>query len=130
MLFNQQGVSIVNGSRLLHDSSVIGRSLMREITSRGLNTLMHLILHNRFTDAMCGFKFFERSLALELFKEIPVIPDWFVAAELLVRAEWRGYAVYELPVTWTDDINSKANIKKLVPQYLRHIKRLKQCKGG
>jgi len=78
---------------------------------------------------MCGFKFFSRKLALDLLREVPVIPDWFVAAELLVRAEWRGYRIHELPVTWTDDPDSKANIKRLVLQYLRHIKRLRECRA-
>ena len=65
---------------------------------------------------------------LDLLKDIPVIPDWFVAAELLVRAEWRGYHIHELPVTWTDDPDSKANINRLVLQYLMHIKRLRGCR--
>lgn len=128
-LFNQSDACIVNGSRLLPGSKVIGRSLTRELTSRGLNLIMPVTLHNKFSDAMCGFKFFNRELALDLLKDIPVIPDWFVAAELLVRAEWRGYPIHELPVTWTDDPDSKANIKRLVLQYLRHIKRLRGCRA-
>ena len=127
-LFSQSNVCIVNGSRLLPGSKVIGRSLAREFTSRGLNLIMPVILHNKFSDAMCGFKFFNRILVLDLLKDIPVIPDWFVAAELLVRAEWRGYHIHELPVTWTDDPDSKANIKQLVLQYLRNIKRLRRCR--
>jgi len=127
-LFGKSNVCIVNGSRLLPGSKVIGRSLTRELTSRGLNLIMPFTLHNNFSDAMCGFKFFSRKLALDLLREIPVIPDWFVAAELLVRAEWRGYRIHELPVTWTDDPDSKANIKRLVLQYLRHIKRLRGCR--
>lgn len=128
-LFNESNACIVNGSRLLPDSKVIGRSLTRELSSRGLNLIMHVTLHNKFSDAMCGFKFFERKLGLDLLRDIPVIPDWFVAAELLVRAEWRGYPIHELPVTWTDDPDSKANIKRLVLQYLRHIKRLRGCRA-
>lgn len=128
-LFGRPNVHIVNGSRLMTGSKVIGRSISRELTSRGLNLIMPAVLHNKFGDAMCGFKFFNRKLALDLLKDIPVIPDWFVAAELLVRAEWRGYHVHELPVTWTDDPCSKANIKQLVLQYLGHINRLRGCRS-
>jgi glycosyltransferase involved in cell wall biosynthesis len=127
-LFNTSSTFAINGSRLLPGSNVIGRSLLRELTSRGLNIIMGIALKNNFTDAMCGFKFFDRQLALNLLDEVPVIPDWFVAAELLVRAEWHGYDIHEIPVTWSDDSDSKANIKILAKQYLHHIRRLRKCK--
>lgn len=125
-LFADGEAAVVNGSRLLPDSRVTGRRLIREITSRGLNLIMRATLKTGFTDAMCGFKFFQRELALALLADIPRIPDWFVAAELLVRAEWRGTRVREVAVQWTDDPNSKAKVAKLTRQYLRHIHRLRQ----
>lgn len=125
-LFVESAATVVNGSRLLPDSRVIGRKPLREITSRGLNMIMRYVLKCTFTDAMCGFKFFKRELALELLHDIPRIPDWFVSAELLVRAEWQGDRVQEVAVTWTDDSNSKAKVGKLTYQYLGHIKRLRK----
>lgn len=127
-LFTDTDAAVANGSRLLPQSRVIGRRPLRTITSRGLNMIMKTVLRCHFTDAMCGFKFFRRTLVLELLGEIPVIPDWFVSAELLVRAEWRGIPVKEIAVHWTDSPGSKARVGRLTYQYLRHIKRLYQQK--
>lgn len=124
--FESIGTHVVNGSRLLPDSEVIGRTLKREITSRGLNIIMRVALGVQFTDAMCGFKFFRHETAVQLLESIPVIPDWFVSAEMLVRAEWLGLTIEEIPVKWTDDPNSKAKVGKLAKQYLGHIHRLRQ----
>ena len=124
--FIQSASEVVNGSRLLPDSKVEGRKLLREITSRGLNFSMRTVLGCRFTDAMCGFKFFSRTLVLDLLDEVPVIPDWFVAAELLVRAEWRGVRVQEIGVHWIDDPSSKAKVGNLIKQNLGHITRLRR----
>ena len=43
------------------------------------------------------------------------------ATELLVCAERLGLRVMDLPVTWTDDRNSKARIGKLTVEYLLAI---------
>ena len=40
----EKGTKIINGSRLLKESEVINRTLLREITSRGFNFLLKLIL--------------------------------------------------------------------------------------
>ncbi|MDC0042602.1 glycosyltransferase [Paracoccaceae bacterium] len=115
---------IVNGSRRLPNSIVENRKWVRRITSYSLNKLLAVILGVRFTDAMCGFKFFEREVALDLLRDIPRIPDWFVCAELLIRAEWKQHAVSEIPVVWTDDPVSRVKIFKLSNQYIKHILRL------
>lgn len=128
-VFQNKQAEIVNGSRLLPGATVEGRTLIREITSRALNGILHVLLKVQFSDAMIGFKFFQRKIALELLEETPVIPDWFVSAELLIRAEWKGYKIYEIPVHWVDEPNSKVNIPKLAKQYLGHIQRLKKEKN-
>jgi glycosyltransferase involved in cell wall biosynthesis len=124
-IFENDQADVVNGSRLMKGSKVVGRTLKREISSRALNAIMKFRLRNKFTDAMTGFKFFKRSIVTDLLKDVPVIPDWFVSAELLVRAEWKGLRLREIPVLWTDEPNSKVNIQKLAKQYLGHIARLR-----
>lgn len=63
-LFTDPFVDIAVGSRLLHDSRVYGRSLIREITSRMLNLILKMVLKVHFTDAMCGFKFYRKKLRI------------------------------------------------------------------
>lgn len=73
----EKGTKIVNGSRLLKESEVINRTLLREITSRGFNFLLKLILKIKFTDGMCGFKFFDRKVAQELINTGIDTKGWF-----------------------------------------------------
>ena len=128
-IFDINQADIVNGSRLLPQSDVTGRTFFREVLSRGLNLILKWRLKVNFTDAMCGFKFIKREVALELLKQIPVMPSWFVAAELLIRGEWNKSIIVELPIVWNDDPNSKVKAGELIRQYLGHIERLRKERG-
>jgi glycosyltransferase involved in cell wall biosynthesis len=121
---NDKGVKIVNGSRRLSNSIVKNRKWIRGITSHSFNKLLSVVLGVRFTDAMCGFKFFDLDIVLVLLKEAPEITDWFICAELLIRAEWKYIDINEIPVVWIDDPVSQVKIFKLSSQYLKHILRL------
>lgn len=118
--------NIVVGSRLLPSSKVIGRSPIREVTSRALNFIMKNYLGARFTDAMCGFKFYEKKIADQVVSKASDSNGWFYCAEMMFIAEQIGIPVCEIPIKWTDDPNSKVNITKLSMDYLNEIKRLKQ----
>jgi glycosyltransferase involved in cell wall biosynthesis len=113
--------SIVVGSRLAVGAKVVGRTLKREITSRGLNFLLHLILKVKFTDAMCGFKFYEKKIAEHLVEECGQTDGWFFCAEMMIQAEWDGICVHEIPVEWHDDPDSKVKVTKLSVNYMSEI---------
>ena len=99
------------GSRLKKGAVVIGRSQIREFISRSYNLLIKGMFFNRFHDAQCGFKAISRNAALNL---LPSVQDktWFFDTELLLLAENAGYRIDEIPVTWTDDPDSRVNITK------------------
>lgn len=124
----EKGSKIVNGSRLLKESEVINRTLLREITSRGFNFLLKLILKIKFTDGMCGFKFFDRKVAQELINTGIDTKGWFFSTEMLVKAEWKNIKIKEIPVKWTDDRKSKVKILSLSSNYLKSILKLKKEK--
>jgi hypothetical protein len=74
---------------------------------------------------MCGFKFLKReSLSIVLENGIG-FDDWFFSTELLIVAEYVNLSIYDLPVTWTDDRNSKVKILELTKMYLIDMIRLK-----
>lgn len=127
-LFIDPSVDIVVGSRLLHDSKVYGRSLIREITSRMLNLILKIVLRVNFTDAMCGFKFYRKEIANGLAKKCSENTGWFYCAEMMIRAEWEAIKIMEIPVEWHDDSNSKVKIGKLSSSYLREIIKLYKIK--
>lgn len=124
----EKGTKIVNGSRLLKESEVINRTLLREITSRGFNLLLKLILKIRFTDGMCGFKFFDKKVVQELINTGIDTKGWFFSTEMLVKAEWKNIEIKEIPVKWTDDRKSKVKILSLSSNYLKSIFKLKKEK--
>lgn len=126
--FMDPSVNIVVGSRLLHDSRVYGRSLLREITSRMLNLILKIVLKVQFTDAMCGFKFYRKEIANSLVKQCSDNTGWFYCAEMMIRAEWEALSITEIPVEWHDDSNSKVKIGKLSSSYLAEIIKLYKIK--
>ncbi len=104
----QEGYHVAIGSRLKAGARV-ARQLKREIISRCYNLLIKLMFRNRFSDAQCGFKALTRQAVQDL---VPMVEDqaWFFDSELLLRAEQKGYEIYEVPVGWVDDPDSRVNI--------------------
>jgi len=122
---NQSEVQIIKGSRLMKDSTVLGRKASREFTSQGLNTLLHLVFKNRFTDALCGFDFYRKETIEQLIADSSQDNGWFYTVELLLRAERRGLDVHDIPVIWKDDYDTKVKVIKTVVSYLKQIHLIK-----
>ncbi|MEO0338735.1 MAG: glycosyltransferase, partial [Bacteroidota bacterium] len=122
----KEDYDIVYGTRLHPKAKVIGRSLKREISSRGFNQILKVYLGVRFSDGMCGFKFLKRSLFPSLFRYGAQNDGWFFSTELLTVGEWLDYKLYELPVKWTDDGSSKVKIIPLAKKYLKSMYELKK----
>ena len=123
---NSNDVDIVYGSRLHKESKVIGRTVKREITSRAFNTIIRLYFSSNISDGMCGFKFLKSSIVSDLIQHGARSDGWFFCTEILLVAERLGLRSFELPVTWTDDPNSKVNIKNLTIEYLKAMRTLKR----
>lgn len=104
----KEGYHVAIGSRLKAGATV-ERQLKREIISRCYNLLIKVMFRNRFSDAQCGFKALSRQAARDL---VATVKDqgWFFDTELLLRAEQKGYDIYEVPVAWVDDPDSRVNI--------------------
>jgi glycosyltransferase involved in cell wall biosynthesis len=116
---------VVYATRLHQNSKVIGRSLKREITSRTFNLILRFYLRVGFSDGMCGFKWLKRSRVQALMEGGVESDGWFFSTELLTVAEWQRLKLFELPVKWTDDPDSRVNIPNLAQQYLKAMKVLK-----
>jgi glycosyltransferase involved in cell wall biosynthesis len=117
------GHDIAIGSRLLPKSKVMGRTLRREILSRGYNILIKFFFFSRFSDAQCGFKAITRRVADQL---LPHIVDnaWFFDSELLIVGEKLGFKIYEEPVFWVDNPGSTVRVLKTVSGDLLGLWRL------
>jgi putative flippase GtrA len=110
------------GTRLARGARVV-RGPRREMISRGYNLLLQATLDAGFSDAQCGFKAIRREKAREL---LPLTQDggWFFDTELLVLAERAGLRIHEVPVDWTDDPDSRVNVRATALADIRGILRL------
>jgi glycosyltransferase involved in cell wall biosynthesis len=119
-----QGFDLAIGSRLKKGAKVVGRSLKREIISRGYNLIVWSMFFVKFQDAQCGFKAITRKAAGEL---APLVEDnsWFFDTELLIIAEKNGYRINEIPVEWTDDPDSRVKIVMTASDDMKGLVRLR-----
>ena len=110
------------GTRLAHGARVV-RGPKRELISRAYNLLLHAALRARFSDAQCGFKAVRRDAVDDL---LGAVRDdaWFFDTELLVTAQRRGLRIYEVPVDWIDDPDSRVKIIRTAIDDLRGVARL------
>jgi len=110
------------GSRLAPGARTT-RGWKRELLSRAYNRLTRAVLGLRVRDAQCGFKALSRPAARALLPRVHD-PGFFFDTELLVRAQWDGWRVLELPVRWTDDPDSRVRLLPTILADLRGLARL------
>jgi glycosyltransferase involved in cell wall biosynthesis len=110
------------GSRL-HGSARVTRGAKRELISRAYNLILRTTLAARFSDAQCGFKAIRADIARSL---LPLIEDegWFFDTELLVLAQRSGLRIFEVPVDWVDDPDSRVHIVSTAVADIRGVARL------
>ena len=103
------GYEVAIGSRLIKGAVVTKRPFKRELLSRGYSLLIRTTFLCGFRDAQCGFKAVTRRVADEV---VPLVENtgWYFDTELLIIAEKNGYSIRELPVKWSDDLDSTVNV--------------------
>jgi len=119
-----EGYDIATASRLRRGAKVNGRPPHREFISRAYSMLVRSMFFVGIRDFQCGFKAISRSAARDL---VPQVRDtgWFFDSELLILAEKNGYRIKELPVTWTDDPDSRVRIVSTAYGDLKGLLRLR-----
>lgn len=115
------------GSRLKKGSRVEGRTLMREVMSRGYNFLISLLFNVGFEDAQCGFKAISRKSFVKL---EPLIQNqnWFFDSEMLIIANQMGMKIKEIPLSWKDDPTSTVKVATTAYEDMAGLWRLKREK--
>jgi glycosyltransferase involved in cell wall biosynthesis len=116
------------GSRLKPGAQV-QRGLKREFISRSYNLLIKLLFWHSFSDAQCGFKAATRRAVQDI---VPLIEDqaWFFDSELLLLAERMGYKIFEVPVKWTDDPDSRVRIVSTAWEDIKGLFRVRFSTAG
>ena len=105
------GAQVVIGSRAQRGSVIEQpQPLYRRLGSKGFGIFMHLVVGLRdIPDTQCGFKFFRRQVAKDLFAR-QKIDGYMFDVEILYLARRAGYCLEQVPVLWRDDGDSRLNL--------------------
>jgi dolichyl-phosphate beta-glucosyltransferase len=103
--------TIVIGSRAEPQSTIEqAQPLHRRWGSKGFAVLMHAVVGlPDVKDTQCGFKFFGRQVALDLFSR-QKIDGYMFDVEILYLARRAGYSIAQVPVRWRDDADSRLQL--------------------
>jgi len=122
------GFDLVIGSRGVASSRVErAQRWYRRWGSRGFAVLMHTIVGlPDITDTQCGFKFFTRRAANDIFSRAH-IDGYMCDVEFLYLANQLGYRVKEVGIRWSDDGDSRL---ELVRGNIRNVMDLVRVRTG
>lgn len=101
-----QKSDIVIGSRTHRDSVAKKKLISRIILSNIGNIILRLFLIKKIKDTQCGFKLFERDVAINLFS-LSRINGFGFDFEILFLAQKKRYKIIECPVNWTYSLDTK-----------------------
>ncbi|HEY2584610.1 MAG TPA: dolichyl-phosphate beta-glucosyltransferase [Tepidisphaeraceae bacterium] len=106
-----QGFDIVIGSRGVGDSKVVRKQkVYRRIGSKVFAIGMRAVTGLRgIVDTQCGFKFFTRRAARDIFRR-QTIDGYMFDVEILRLAQTLGYKVKEIGIRWQDDGDSRLEL--------------------
>jgi dolichyl-phosphate beta-glucosyltransferase len=122
------GFDVVIGSRALGDSRVERRQpLYRRMGSKVFAFGMHALVGlDGIADTQCGFKFFRRAAADDIFRR-QCVDGYMFDVEILCLATDAGYRIAQVPVRWRDDGDSRL---ELVRGNLRNFADLLRIRFG
>jgi glycosyltransferase involved in cell wall biosynthesis len=106
-----EGFDIVIGSRGVGESKIERKQkLYRRIGSRVFGLGMRAVTGLRgVADTQCGFKFFTRRAARDIFSR-QMIDGYMFDVEILRLAQTLGYKVKEVGIRWQDDGDSRLEL--------------------
>lgn len=127
----REGYDVVIGSRRTRGARIERpQPLYRRLGSRGFALFMHAVVGlPDIADTQCGFKFFQRRAALELFGR-QRIDGYMFDVELLYLAHRAGYRIAQVPVRWRDDGDSRLELLGGNLRNVRDILRIRFGKYG
>lgn len=106
----EAGADVAIASRQLPDSVLtVHQPWYREVAGRMFGWINQIILLPGIPDSQCGFKAFRREAAHEILSH-QKLSGWAFDAELMFIARKLGLKIAQVPVTWTNDPNSKVKM--------------------
>jgi dolichyl-phosphate beta-glucosyltransferase len=105
------GYDVVIGSRALQRKLIERRQpFYRRAGGAGFHYFMQAVVGlPGITDSQCGFKFFRRDVARDLFAR-QRIDGYMFDVEILALAQRLGYRIQQVPIRWRDDADSRLEL--------------------
>ncbi len=124
----QEGYDLVIGSRALKTSQVTRKQpLYRQIGSMGFGFFLKRVTGIKgIPDTQCGFKFFRREVALDLFKR-QRIDGYMFDAEILYLAQKSNYRLMQVGILWKDDRDSRLVLVRGNIQNVMDVLKIRFC---
>ncbi len=120
------GADIAVGSRLVRSTDVQrARSWHRALVGRAFARAAHLVLNLPVRDTQCGFKMLRRDVAQRLF-ELSVEQGYLFDLEILALAQRCGYRVEEVPISWSDQPDSRLQMHRECLRIARDLLRVRR----
>jgi glycosyltransferase involved in cell wall biosynthesis len=115
----EAGYDLVIASRAGKDSRILNRQpYWKEFFGRQGNKVIRLITGLPFRDTQCGFKVFSRN-CLGIFEKL-TLEGWAFDVELLIIARLNNFRTADLPVTWSNNADSRMRLRNY-PEFLIDI---------
>ncbi len=106
----EAGAQVAIGSRTIAGAVIDQHQpWWREQAGKLFGLFTRLVLLPGIADSQCGFKFFTREAAQEIFSR-QELSGWAFDAEVLYIARQLGYTIAQIPVRWADDPRTKVNM--------------------
>lgn len=122
----ERGYDVAIGSRALSRSRLLrAQSPARRGSAWIFRGVAPVVAGLRgFPDSQCGFKFYRRDVAMDLYGAT-VIERWVFDVEMLRLAVHRGYRVAQIPVAWRDHPGSRLRLSRVAFGVLRDLVRIR-----
>jgi dolichyl-phosphate beta-glucosyltransferase len=124
----ERGFDVAIASRAVSGAQIKAQqNLLRKLSARIYTFIQNIYLRINFADTQCGFKFFTRQAAQNLFRQ-QKLDSVIFDPEILWLAQREGYRVGQFPVQWRHVADSRIqydNLRKSIFVF-RELFRIKQ----
>lgn len=125
---------IVIGSRRHKDSNLpVPQGLARKIISECCIIITKILTKINVRDTQCGFKTFKKDAIKNIIK-LQQIERFAFDVEYLYIAKLNGYSIFEIPIIWENDTDSKVSALKSSIKFFKDLfiiignKKIYKCK--
>jgi len=105
----ETGADIVTGTRYAQNGGVYGWDLNRKLTSRVANFLAATLLAPKASDLTGSFRLYKKDVLEKALKSVKS-RGYVFQMEIIVRAQYMGYTIEEVPITFVDRIFGESKL--------------------